>query len=241
MTEIHTPQVPGQFDPRTPRTSHDGLAAAMYANTLRHADGPILNVAAGHTDLQRDLGNLHIQKPVVALDPDYETFDVRDPRREHPERWVAGVVQETPYEANTFAATVCQFGIQHIPQTEFGAALREMVRVTKPAASGRDASKGIIFINPVFDPKRLEAALEDLGFGDDGVVGITRHDTNDFAMANRKDIFPTLWLHKLPGRDGLTPQKLEAVIAAVTQTGALWTRRTLGEVAARAFRGQSYV
>jgi len=226
--------VPGQYDPNTPRTSHNGLTAAMFADTLRNADGPILNVAAGETDLQADLHNLHIDKAVVALDPAYADLTPGDRRYNSP--WFApAVAQEIPYDDETFAMTVCQFGAQHVPADQLGAALRDMVRVTMTARSPRDAARGVVFVNPVFDVKRLEQSLERLGLPD--MVGINRPDTNRFAQRNRKDVLPTLWLHKTAD---MTPERLEAIIAAVTETGALRTKRVLGEVVSRVWGGQSY-
>lgn len=225
-TDIHL-----GYDPNTPRTQHAGLAAAMYGDVLKQADS-ILNVAAGGTDLGADLHKKGIDADVTSLDPTYAYPDYFSPGRTDMRH---GYAQDMPFEDETFAATICQFGVQHMAVPTWGRAIQEMVRVTQKAEHANDPTKGFILINPVFKPKQLLHALETAGVTD--VAGIMGHDKSVFPLAARKAIKPTLWLQKT---DALTDERLQAVIQAATSTRALKpTHRSLGELTSRALGGTS--
>lgn len=211
------------FDPRTPLTEHRGLAVEMYGpEFLGPADGPVLNVAAGHTNLARDLEGTHLGVPeVVSLDPIYETVSwyTHDPNR------VPGVAEDMPFADDTFATTLCQFGIQHINDpTKQAAALREMVRVTKPTDSINDNTKGTILVNPVWGVRKLTKAIYDHGLED--VCGIQEAP----ERVRGKHAYPTLVIKKIPA---LTAEKLDMLVNTVVHTGALNRRRTVAEFLAR--------
>lgn len=228
--------IPHQYDPRTPRTEHAGFAAAMYMRTLREADGPILNVAAGGTDLQDDLQHLGVYKAVTSLDPSYAHLHPDDRRYGRPD-YVPGVAQKIPCEDGTFAMTLCQFGMQHIPPEQWGSAIREMVRVTRTATGRDDTTKGIILINPVFNASAMQKTLEARDVK--GFAGLAWHDPKDFVIQDRRAVKDSLWIHKTPD---LSPEKLDVVIAAAVSVGALKPRhRELAEIVSRALGGRSNI
>jgi|GEM_PF-5105984 len=226
----HLPaEIPFQYDSRTPVTAHDNLMATMYGDFFRNTD-TVLNVAAGHTDLGADLRHRGIMTRVTSFDPIYE--------REPGSHRVPGYAQAMPFADESFAMTTCQFGMQHLPEASVGDAIREMVRVTRTADSSSDPTKGIIFINPVFRPERLQRKLVERG-ADRRSAGIMEHDLDGFNLADRKVVRPTLWIQKT---DALTPETLEPIIAAVVESEALRpAHRSLGELASRAFGGHSKV
>jgi SAM-dependent methyltransferase len=214
------------YDQKTPPTQHDGLAAEMYGHEFfANVDGPILNVAAGYTDLGNDLRGMGIHKEVISLDPLYSqnTFY----RDEKPGR-VVGTAQTIPYPDAAFSAVMCQFGMQHITDKE--SALREMVRVTRVAESRRD-TKGTILLGPVFKPKQLRDAI----VGSDAQLALVSGIQSPPEQVRHRAARPTLIIKKTAD---LTEERLDALIGAIEQTGALDTKRTLGEMASRLF-GQS--
>ena len=224
-----TLEVQTAYDPNTPRTQHDQLAATMYGEIFKRVPS-ILNVAAGYTDLQKNLRAIGAQAEVTSLDAVFEGNETANRR--------FGYAQDLPFEDESFAATMCQFGMQHITSEQWGEAMREMVRVTQTADSPRDPSKGVVLINPVFKAKKLEAALAAAGVdGVEGIAGVSYPDTSTFMPSVRKRVRPTLWIHKTPE---LTPDKLDAIVHAATATEALKdTHRSLGEMVSRRFGGYS--
>jgi SAM-dependent methyltransferase len=215
------------YNETTPRTSHDGLAAEMYGRDFfAPADGSILNVAAGYTDLSRDLHGMGIDKSVISLDPVYATHS----RFQQRPNYVAGTADTVPYPDDSFAVTLCQYGMQHI--ADKGAALQEMVRVTRPAESIRDTAKGTILLGPVFKPTQLAAAIYGANKGLELVCGIQ----NPPEQVRSKFARPTLVIKKTADLD---EGRVAALISAIEHTGALDTRRTLGEMASRLLGGHS--
>ena len=216
---------------------HPGLTAAMYGEIIGGADGPVLNVAAGDTNLQRDLADVHVHRQVVSLDPAYTALSPDDYRYDRPD-FVPGLAQDIPFGDNQFAVTICQFGMQHVPEELLGDALREMARVTMPASGPQDTTRGIIFVNPVFDFRELQAALDTRGVAQH-LAGVGMHSREHIPLRVRKAVLPSLWIHKTPE---LTPERLGAVVDAVIASRATKPgRREIGELVSRLFGGSSYM
>jgi hypothetical protein len=230
MTSIA--ETPHDYDPRTPRTTHNGLTAGLYGEILAPAE-TVLNVGAGYTDLGADLRLQHITKPVVTSLDAMEGYGPSslDGR---PDK-VHGYAQDLPFEDNSFSMSVCHFAAQHMPNDVLGAALKEMVRVTEPAENSRDATKGVVMVGPVFKKKGLEEEIEKQGLG--MFVGLTMHEGGGRTVEGRKYAAkPSLWIHKL---EELTPDKLSALTTLVVNSEALKTTRTVSERLVRLFGGAS--
>ncbi len=87
----------------------------------------VLDVAAGTGTSSASLMNTGAE--VVSLDLSQGLIDVG--RRRHPEvEFVLGSATELPFESESFDAVTISFGLRNIDDVE--AALREMVRVTRP-------------------------------------------------------------------------------------------------------------
>lgn len=193
----------------------------------------LLNVAAGGTDLGTDLRRKGILTAVTSLDPTYPEAGAQDARPS----FIHGYAQKLPFEDKQFSSTLCQFGMQHLPQETVGNAIREMVRVTQTAYNRNDATKGAILINPVFRPRKLAKALEELRIGN--IAGINWHDEVPVGPGTSRIVKPTLWIQKT---ESLTPEKLEEIISAASTTKALRsTHWSLGEVVARSMGGHSNI
>jgi SAM-dependent methyltransferase len=223
------------YDPRAPKTAHEGLTAALYGQILAPAES-VLDVAAGNTDLAADLLGHRITGPKVTSLDAMEGYTARG---YHPNR-VYGYAQDLPFKGESFSMSVCQYGAQHMSDGVLGAALREMVRVTQTADNEHDDTKGVILLGPVYRKRQLENAIENSGLGE--IVGTLYHEDNATSLPTaemRKHTQrPSLWIHKL---EALTPDRLEEVVDIVVGTSSLKpTRRTLGEVASRAFGGFSW-
>jgi hypothetical protein len=106
-----------------------------------------------------------------------------------------------------------------------------MIRVTKLAGNITDQKEGTILLNPVFKPQRLTRAIFALGLED--VCGI---QYSHGKIAERKDAEPTLVIKKVPA---LTEGKIDALIKALTETGAMQTHKTISQWASRIARGHS--
>ena len=220
---------PLDYDDRTPRTEHRYLAAGMYGREfLSPAQGSVLNVAAGHTDLAGDLADMgQSGVQVVSLDPMYGSSPWYSTKADR----VPGVAQEIPYDDNTFAATLCQYGLQHMAGQQ-SPAIREMVRVTRPVEDIHDNTGGTILLNPVFKVDVLTDAIRKGGLADVCGIQAPPADVRD-RLAK-----PTLVIKKVPA---LTPDKIERLVEAIENTAALEpSRRSIGERLSRlVFRGDS--
>lgn len=225
-------ETPHDYDPHTPRTGHPGLTAGLYGEILAPAE-TVLNVGAGYTDLGADLRLRRITKPIVTSLDAMEGYDSNgsDGRLDK----VRGYAQALPFEDDSFSMSVCHFAAQHMPDDVLGAALKEMVRVTKPAENSQDAAKGVIMVGPVYKKKGLEEEIEKQGL--DMFVGLTMHESTDMTVEGRRYAAkPSLWIHKL---DELTPDKLSALTQLVVSSEALKTTRTVSERLVRLFGGVS--
>jgi len=213
------------YDRRTPKTKHAGLAAAMFGDYFRRvpAGQTVLNVAAGTTELARDLEAWRIPAvPVISVDPLYRTNGWYVNRRDR----VPATAEDMPFDDNSFALTLCQFGLQHM--LDRPAAVREMVRVTKSAEGADNSATGTILLNPVFKPGPLWEALTLRGLRDVCTVQAP------LARVTAREALPTLVIRKTPD---LTSERLETLITTLTETQAMQRRRTLGERIARAWGG----
>jgi hypothetical protein len=210
-----------EYDMHSPVTAHEGLAAIQFDEFLREADGPILNVAAGRTDLQLALYTQGVQARVVSLDPSYTDADINAVGGEK----VKGVAHDLPFADDTFATTIAHYGVQHFVPGTVGPAVREMVRVTRPVEDPLDNSGGTILIGPVFNTRKLTAEILLRGLQD--VSGI--QDPPDTLMKGNG--LPTWVIKKTPV---LEADKLDGLIEVAASTTALRPRRrTAGERMAR--------
>ncbi|MDB5688103.1 MAG: hypothetical protein JWR77_2692 [Rhizorhabdus sp.] len=220
------------YDKHTPVTAHDGLAAAVYGEVFTGASS-ILNVAGGNTDLQRSLHNHGIQAAVTAVDPAYAR-----PEYQGKERFVAGYAQRLEFADESFDMTMCQFGIQHIPDSDIPAAINEMVRVTKPAETPNDCSKGLILINPVFNFRKMSKALAEANISDNDVFVWHHSDDERLIPKDRRSLLPTLVIHKTTDT---TPEMQTQIAKTTAESGALKPmHRSVGEIVSRlVFQGRS--
>ena len=217
-----------QYDPNVPRTAHSHLAAVLYGEILKPAES-VLNVAAGNTELARDLYDMGMGGPSVTSLDAMEGYGDRRSDRVH------GLAQAMPFEDGKFSMTLCQFAAQHMTSEVLGGTIREMVHVTQRADSEEDGTKGVILLNPVFRQSRLEKLLQEAGLGD--VAGVTEHERAHIPVDQRRLVYPTLWIHK---HDGLTEERLQVLTNVVAGSDAMKpTRRSLGELAVRVFGGHS--
>ncbi len=215
------------FDRRCPITAHEGLAASQFFDEFSQVEGSVLNVAAGCTDLARDLRHVGLSLEVTSLDPTYGRMDLMPPVANR----IPGFGQNIPFEDGTFALAFCHFGLQHIPGADLPLVIQEMVRVTQPADNIDDTARGTILAGPVFKPAALTDGMLMQGLKD--VCGIIYPPTN----VQGKDVLPALIVKKTPD---LTDEKLNQLIEVLQQTGAMSRRRTLAELISRLiFRGYS--
>ncbi len=217
------------FDPSIPRTAHPGVAARMYGELI--PDGSkVLNVGAGDTDLEGGLQGLGVKADVTSLDPQYGRYNAK---QEEGPKHIRGVAQELPFPDESFDITMAQFLLQHLDPDVASRAMREMLRVTRTAESTSERS-GLILINPVFRPQSLRELIARRGFGD--LASVWDHDAKAFDLAQRRDVYPTLVIHKT---ELITDELAESLIKAVEESGALRRRRTVSERIVRKLGGFS--
>lgn len=213
-------------------TAHAGYAARMYGKYFGNVD-TVLNVASGNTDLGADLTRMGHATRVMSVDPIY-------PLASSPEanpQFVHGFAQKLPFEDNSFDMTMCQFGLQHMPKQAATAAITEMVRVTRTADGPTDGLKGFVMLNPVFKPKQLLKELKIKEFDD--AAWLLHSDSEMFRMEEKKDLRPTLLIHKTAG---LTAKRAELLAELITRSGAMYSpARSIGEMVARAKSGRTNI
>lgn len=89
----------------------------------------ILDVACGTGVVARHARNRHPSATVVGLDPNLGMLTVAHERC--PEvTWTQGVAEDIPFPDQSFDRVACQFGLMFFSDRD--AAIREMLRVTKP-------------------------------------------------------------------------------------------------------------
>lgn len=215
------------YDSYTPVTAHPGMAAAMYGEIFRKA-GSVLNVAAGNTNLADDLRPIAPNTVVTAVDPIYSHSPYNN------ENYVQGMMQELPFEPESFDMTMCQFGLQHIPPSDVGKSIQEMIRVTRIADGPKDDSKGVILLNPIFRADNLRDELDRRGLTEHSVAGILPHTRSQFPLGVRKNVYPSLWIHK---HEALNQEAINNLIDALITSKSIRPRiRSLGEIATRYLR-----
>ncbi|MDB5181461.1 MAG: ubiE/COQ5 methyltransferase family [Candidatus Saccharibacteria bacterium] len=219
------------YDPNTPRTYHDALTAAMFAEQIRGTK-TVLSIAAGRTALAFDLCRMDNRPLVISLDPMYKNQPFS---RRWEDRYVAGLAQTIPFVDESFDLTICHFGVQHMPPKTVPAAVREMLRVTKRAGFG--PYRGNIMINPVFNGEVLEQELMAAGLSG-SVAAVDWHDREAFPLVLRKDVFPSLAILKNDSLDDDVQDRLLQVIADTTALRR--KRKSLGERISRLKGGTSY-
>lgn len=222
------------YDPHTPRTSHPMLAAGQFLDFFSENEGQILNIAAGGTNLQRDLRLHHVFADVVSLDPSYTTSDFEMSGHKK----VPGIAQELPFPDNTFSTTLMHFGLQHIKggPTQMSAAIMEAIRVTRPTVSSSvtDNRSGTVLLGPVFDVDHLkELMLEN------GLQKVSGIQAASGSVRRMPHALPTLVIKKVPALDPSMTIRLAEVVAS---SGAMKPRhKEVGEHISRLFHGRSHV
>lgn len=228
MSSALSAERPPVYDENISRTGHYGLAASQFEKEFSQVQGSVLNVAAGHTNLQGDLAKRGINVEVTSVDPAYFLHDLQPPA---PNR-KPGYIQEIPAGNEEFALTLCHFGIQHIPYSDFRKSLGEMARVTQTADSLTDQSKGTILVGPVFKARNLTSAI--YGNQLEDVCGIIDPPVN----LRDKDALATLIIKKTPA---LTDEKLDRLVQVLITTNAMKKRSMGAFVSKKIFSGHSNV
>lgn len=230
MTEL------ASYDTRSPYTEHARVASVMFEEFLAEADGPILNVAAGRTNLQNDLNRRGITASVVSLDPAYAARV--DYNRSKDGRHVAATAEALPFRDESFAVVLCQYGLQHM--WDVPGAVREMIRVTETTTSVYDDSRGTILLNPVFGVRKLTERIYADSLQD--VCGIQKLSPEAQAALPRgknSARWPTLVIKKT---SALTSERVDSLVEAIADTKAMKRgHRSLAELGSRACRGASII
>ena len=202
------------------RTNHTaGQYRAVFGNILKYPEAHrILDVGAGDSRFAQETAD----REVIRLDPDYA---INPPEGDN---WLAARGDAIPLKDQSIDATFSYCLMQHLSDEEQSATMREMVRVTKKSSP---SDVGTISIFPVYKSGALRKVLQGEEFS--SVATLTADwDAIDHLPKQQQLMYETL---TILNTDALEGEKLEGLIAAVVESGALRRRTTGRDLARRAF------
>lgn len=187
----------------------------------------ILDVGAGDSGFAMDMNRQN--GPIVTrIDVDYaDNPPIGD-------NWASADATDLSDFRGRYDVALSVFMMQHLSQQGQARAIDEMIQATIVRTEESLGYQGVIGIYPVYKRDRLEKMLEDAGFLNNtavrGTAGASDVELTFGESAN--DRFTTLYIVNDDRIDEARRHELATLIAS---SGALSRRRTVGDMARRAF------